>query len=102
MTDNTTNQTKTKPEATETPEPPRVFHIYRTKSPDTTLCGSRYSEHGGRAAISDAATSIPRSGYEVCPLCALALQMRYGLSDHAVERVIAALEADQLAKRYSI
>lgn len=102
MTDNTTNQTKTKPEATETPEPPRVFHIHHTKSPDTTLCGTRYSEHGGRAALSDAATSIPRSGYEVCPLCALALQMSYGLSDHAAERVIAALEADQLAKRYSI
>lgn len=101
MTD-TTAQTKTKPEATETPEPPRVFHIYLAKSPDTTLCGSRYSEHGGRAKLSDAATHIPGSGYEFCPLCALALQMRYGLSDYAAGRVIAALEADQLAKRYSI
>lgn len=101
MTD-TTGQTKTKPEATETPEPPRVFHIYAVKSSDVTLCGARYSEHGGRAMLSAAATSIPRSGYEVCPLCALALQMRYGLSDHEAERVIAALEADQLAKRYSI
>ena len=97
----TTNQ-KTKPQhkATDTPEEPLTFHLYRHDAPDVTLCGERYTRNGKRP-LSDRSTGIPRSGYTVCPLCALALQIAQHLTDEQVDDAIREVENEMLRKRYS-
>lgn len=97
----TTNQnTRPQHKATDTPGEPLTFHLYRHDAPDMTLCGECYTRNGKRP-LSDRSTGIPRSGYTVCPLCALALQIAQHLTDEQVDDAIREVENEMLRKRYS-
>lgn len=94
----TSQETATKRRRSGESEPPRLFHIYKHGSA-VALCGASFTDHGGKARLSDASTRLPQSGYMVCGLCALALQMVYGYSEAEADCCIRLIERDCMRKR---
>lgn len=97
----TTNQ-KTKPQrkATDTPEKPLTFHLYKLETPDITMCGCDYRK-SKRYPLDDRKSRIPRTGYVICPLCALAIQIEFDFTDEELDAYLRHIEGEMLRKRYS-